>query len=343
MNAQTSTPLSTCLKPSVAVIIPCHNEANAIARVVRDFRSALPDASIFVYDNVSSDATYEVAKSAGAIVHREFRRGKGNVVRRMFADIDADVLVMVDGDDTYDASAAPTLIEHLLNNSLDMVNAARVPSSTDAYRKGHRLGNIILTGIVSMVFGNQITDMLSGYRIFSRRFVKSFPAISNGFEIETELTVHALDLHLPVGEIPVRYKERCEGTSSKLHTYRDGILILRFIVHLIKQEKPLEFFGCVFLLLSLISLAVEIPVIVTFIETGLVPQIPSAVLGVGIGLLASLSLVCGLILETVTQGRNEAKRMHYLSLPPVTPAHNEGTGHRGAANATTGRMLNLRS
>lgn len=339
MNAEVSTPISVPREPAVAVIIPCHNEANAIEKVVRDFQLALPDAQIFVYDNASSDATYEVARAAGATVRREPRLGKGNVVRRMFSDVDADVFIMVDGDDTYDASAAPALVEYLLSNSLDMLNAARVPSSGDAYRRGHKFGNAVLTGIVARVFGDQITDMLSGYRIFSRRFVKSFPAIANGFEIETELTVHALGLRVPVGELPVCYKVRGEGTHSKLHTYRDGILILKFIVHLVKQEKPLAFFGWASALLAIISILVEIPVIITFLEIGLVPQLPSAVLGMGVGLLAFLSLACGLILETVTQGRIETKRMHYLSLPSVGPAltSTDGSGRRAVTNQAGAR------
>jgi glycosyltransferase involved in cell wall biosynthesis len=321
MNTGVSAPFAIDREPTVAVIIPCYNEAGAIAKVVRDFRSALPKAKVFVYDNASSDMTSTEAKAAGAIVCNEVQRGKGHVVRRMFADVDADVFVMVDGDDTYDASIAPLMVELLLENSLDMVNAARVAESTNVYRAGHQVGNAMLSGLVAKVFGSRITDMLSGYRAFSRRFVKSFPAVSSGFEIETELTVHALELCLPVVEIPVRYKERARGTQSKLNTYRDGILIFKFIVHLIKQERPFEFFGAAFLALALTSVLIEIPVIVTFVQTSLVPQIPSAVLGVGVGLLSFLSLVCGLILETVTQGRIEAKRMHYLSLPPPRLNH----------------------
>ena len=313
MNTALST-LRFPREPTVAVIIPCHNEAAVIANVVRDFRSVLPNATVFVYDNVSSDATRLEALSAGAIVRSENQKGKGNVVRRMFADVEADVFVMIDGDDTYDASVAPRLVDTLLTNSLDMVNAARVPTSTNVYRRGHKFGNAILSNVVATVFGGRITDMLSGYRAFSRRFVKSFPAVSSGFEIETELTVHALELRLPVAEIAVAYKERGAGSTSKLKTYRDGVLIFGFIIRLIKQEKPLEFFGCIFLALALISVILEIPVIVTFIKTGFVPRIPTAILGVGIGILSFISLTCGLILDTVTRGRIEAKRMHYLSL-----------------------------
>lgn len=316
-NVPMNTALSTLhfrREPTVAVIIPCYNEAAVIAKVVRDFRSALPKATVFVYDNASSDTTRQEALSAGAVVRSESQKGKGNVVRRMFADVEADVFLMIDGDDTYDASVAPRLIEALLADSLDMVNAARVPTSTNVYRRGHKFGNLLLSKVVATVFGDRITDMLSGYRAFSRRFVKSFPAVSSGFEIETELTVHALELRLPVAEIPVPYKERAAGSASKLKTYRDGILILSFIIRLIKQEKPLEFFGCIFVVLALISVILEMPVIVNFIETGFVPRIPTAILGVGIGILSFISLTCGLVLDTVTRGRIEAKRLHYLSL-----------------------------
>lgn len=318
-------------QPTVAVIIPCRNEASAIAKVVRDFRAALPEAAIFVYDNASSDDTCAVARAAGAIVRSETQKGKGNVIRRMFADIEADVFVMVDGDDTYDASVAPRLIETLITNSLDMVNAARVPVSGGAYRVGHKFGNTVLSTFVAKVFGDRITDMLSGYRAFSRRFVKSFPATSCGFEIETELTVHALELRLPIAEIPVLYKERQAGSQSKLNTYRDGILILKFIIRLIKQEKPLAFFGWGFVVLGLASVLIEIPVILGFIKTGLVLAIPSAMLGIGVGVLSFTSLVCGLILDTVTQGRIEAKRMHYLSLAASPSFTTYATGSSRAA------------
>lgn len=322
MNTALTTPLPFRREPTVAVIIPCYNEAAVIAKVVRDFRSALPAAKIFVYDNASSDSTSEEALSAGAVVRSESRVGKGNVVRRMFADVDADVFVMIDGDDTYDVSVAPRLVEVLLANSLDMVNAARVPTSTGVYRRGHKFGNALLTKVVATVFGGRITDMLSGYRAFSRRFVKSFPAVSSGFEIETELTVHALELRLPIAEIPVRYKERSAGSKSKLKTYRDGILILRFIVRLVKQERPFEFFGWIFVALALTSIVLEIPLIATFLKTGFVPRIPTAILGVGIGILSFISLTCGLILDTVTRGRLEAKRMHYLSLGNTSGSQN---------------------
>lgn len=315
MNTAARYPIQTHYSPTIAVLIPCHNEAVGIGKVVREFLLALPDAEIFVYDNASSDATSAEARSAGATVRYEPQRGKGNVIRRMFADIEADVYVMVDGDDTYDAFAAPRLVERLLDESLDMVNAIRKPISDGAYRKGHRFGNSMLTGVVSWVFGSRIADMLSGYRVLSRRFVKSFPTLSIGFEIETELSIHALGLRLPMAEIPVNYKERPIGSQSKLNTYSDGVRIFTFIVHLIKEEKPLEFFGCVCLVLALLSAVLEAPVLDTFIKTGSVPRMPTAILGMGVGLLACLSLTCGLILETVTRGRSEQKRMHYLSVP----------------------------
>jgi glycosyltransferase involved in cell wall biosynthesis len=307
--------LAASARPNIAVLIPCYNESAGIGKVVRNFRQALPTASIFVYDNNSTDDTAEVARLAGAIVRREQQRGKGNVVRRMFADVEADVFVLVDGDDTYDASCALLLIERLLNDSLDMVNAARTAQSQGAYRRGHRFGNLFLTGCVAYVFGDQLSDMLSGYRVFSRRFVKSFPALSSGFEIETELTVHALELRLPIAEVPTRYGERPQGSASKLNTYRDGVRILMTIVNLVKLEKPFQFFGAIFAFLALTSVAMELPVISTYLQTGLVPRLPTAVLGTGMMLLAFLSLVCGLILETVTRGRIELKRLHYLAVP----------------------------
>lgn len=301
--------------PIVAVLLPCYNEAAAIAKVVHDFRAALPEATVFVYDNDSTDATLAEARRAGAVVRSEPWRGKGSVVRRMFADIDADVFVLVDGDDTYDAAAAPHLVERLLKDSLDMVQAARVPVSEKVYRLGHRFGNNLLTGLVGWIFGSNVTDMLTGYRVMSWRFVKSFPLISSGFEIETELTIHALQLRLPTAEIPIVYKERPPGSASKLKTFRDGARILRFIFRLLKEEKPFQFFGCIFLLLACTSIALEVPVVATYLRTGLVPRLPTAVLGTGLGLLAFLSLTCGLILDTVTRGRVEMKRLHYLAMP----------------------------
>ena len=297
------------------MLIPCYNEAATVAKVVTDFRAALPNATVFVYDNNSTDQTAEHARAAGAVVRREWQRGKGNVVRRMFADIEADVFVLVDGDGTYDAGSAPALIDRLLSDSLDMVNAARVAHSPNAYRRGHRLGNRFLTSCVAHVFGNRFIDMLSGYRVFSRRFVKSFPALSVGFEIETELTVHALELRLPIAEMPTPYGERPDGSMSKLNTFGDGMRILLTVIKLIKQEKPLEFFGGAFVVLALLAVLLEIPVVSTYLKTGLVPRLPTAVLGTGVMLLAFLSLVCGLVLQTVTRGRAELKRLHYLRVP----------------------------
>lgn len=306
---------ASAAKAVVAVLVPCYNEERTIAKVVRDFRAALPGALVFVYDNASSDGTSERAREAGAIVRLESQRGKGNVVRRMFADIEADVYVLVDGDDTYDASAAPRLVDRLLADSLDMVNAARIPTNEKVFRAGHKFGNAMLTRFVADVFGNRVADMLSGYRVCSRRFVKSFPTLSSGFEIETELTVHALELRLPIAEVAVKYKERPVGSTSKLRTYQDGYRIAKFIFWLIKQEKPVQFFAAIFFVLAFTSALSEIPVFITFAETGSVPRLPTAVLGMGLGLLAFLSLACGLILDTVTRGRAEAKRMFYLSVP----------------------------
>ncbi|MBV8506500.1 MAG: glycosyltransferase [Alphaproteobacteria bacterium] len=313
MDSQADADRGSASGALVAVLIPCFNEQPSIGKVVADFRSALPEAKVFVYDNGSTDATASVARRAGAVVRTERTRGKGNVVRRMFADIEADVFVLVDGDDTYDAGAARLLLNKLLSESLDMVQAARVPASDRAYRPGHRFGNRLLTGIVRHIFGSEVLDMLTGYRVFSRRFVKSFPLTSSGFEVETELQIHAFQLRLPTAEVPVAYRERPEGSASKLHTYSDGLRILRFIVKLLKEEKPLAFFGFIFLLLACASVILEIPVIATYLRTGLVPRLPTALLGTGLGILAFLSLTCGLILETVTRGRVELKRLHYLS------------------------------
>jgi len=302
-------------KPQIAVMVPCLNEEAAIANVVADFRAALPDAVIFVYDNGSSDRTVEVAKAAGAVVRSEPLKGKGNVMRRMFADIEADIYVLVDGDNTYHAASAPLLIDRLITDCLDMVNGAREEKSVDAYRAGHRFGNKLLTGLVAWFFGERFTDMLSGYRIMSRRFVKSFPALATGFEIETELTVHALQLRLPIAELPTPYRERPPASSSKLRTIPDGIRIMRLITRLIREERPLEFFGTIAGLLALTSIAIAIPVVTEFLRTGLVPRLPTAVLSTGLMLLSSLSLTCGLVLATVTRGRIETKRLQYLSIP----------------------------
>lgn len=305
----------------IAVLIPCYNEEVAVPRVVRDFRRALPSARIYVYDNASTDRTAEVAAQAGAIVGHEPFPGKGNVMRRMFSDIEADIYVLVDGDDTYDAEAAPSLVRTLLDKQLDMVNGARVTSIKEAYRFGHRLGNRMLTGLVQWIFGKQFDDMLSGYRVFSRRFVKSFPAISSGFEIETELTVHALELRMKTAEVPIRYKDRPEGSASKLSTIRDGLRILKMIGVLVKEERPLMFFGCTFIALALLSVGLAIPLVFEYLETGLVPRFPTAILASAVMLLAFLSMVCGLVLDTVTHSRRELKRLHYLEIvAPKWPA-----------------------
>lgn len=307
------------LDPSlrIAVLVPCYNEELAIKQVVGDFRHALPHAAIYVYDNNSSDHTREVAAQAGAIVRTEPLQGKGNVVRRMFADIEADIYVLVDGDDTYDAATAPVMIRELLDNQLDMVSGRRISGLTAAYRPGHRLGNVLLTSIVAAIFGRRFADMLSGYRVFSRRFVKSFPALANGFEIETELTVHTLELRMPTLEVDTPYKARPQGSTSKLRTYVDGWRILRTIIRLVKEERPLQFFGVFFLLLTLFSLAISVPLFVVYLETGFVPRLPTAVLATGSMLLGFLSLAAGVILDTVTLGRREAKRMRYLEIPAL--------------------------
>jgi len=299
----------------IAVLIPCYNEEASIEAVVRDFHQALPTATVYVYDNNSSDRTVELAHAAGAVVRSEPLQGKGNVVRRMFADVEADVYVLVDGDATYHAPSAPSLVEKLVAEHLDMVNATRVTNIVAAYRPGHRLGNLVLTGMVAKIFGNRVADMLSGYRVFSRRFVKSFPALSGGFEIETELTVHALELRMPMGELKTPYKDRPPGSASKLRTFHDGFRILKLILVLVKEERPLQFFSLLSAALALLSLGIAWPVVVTFMETGLVPRLPTAVLSMGLMLLGFLSLTCGLILETVTRGRREIKRMQYLAIP----------------------------
>lgn len=301
----------------IAVLIPCYNEEVAIGTVVQDFREALPTATIYVYDNNSADRTTEVALEAGAVVRQEKRQGKGFVVRRMFADIDADIYIMVDGDDTYNAAIAPQLVSTLVEQGLDIVNAARRQVDDTAYRPGHKFGNWMLSKLVRLLFGDEFRDMLSGYRVFSRRFVKSFPAMSAGFEIETELTIHALELGMPGLEIQTEFKDRPTGSSSKLRTFSDGFRILWTIIKLLKQERPMVLFGSACLLFAAVSLQLSYPIVITFLETGLVLRLPTAVLSMGLMLLAFLCLFCGLILDTVTHGRKEAKRMCYLSLPGV--------------------------
>src|SRR5258705_546901 len=299
----------------IAVLIPCFNEEITIGEVVRNFRAQLPDADIYVYDNNSSDRTAEMARAAGAVVCRERFQGKGNVVRRMFADVEADTYVLVDGDGTYNAGSAPLLLQTYAEQRVDTVNASRLTTAQAAYRPGHRFGNAMLTSLVGAIFGRQISDMLSGYRVFSRRFVKSFPALSRGFEIETELTIHALELRMASCELSTPYYPRPEGSLSKLHTIRDGWRILMTIVKLVKEERPLQFFAFAFAVLAFSSIGLSIPIIVTYTATGLVPRFPTAVLATGMMVLAFLSLACGLILDTVTRGRQEMKRMQYLSIP----------------------------
>ncbi len=299
----------------VAVLVPCHNEERTVAKVVADFRRALPESAVYVYDNASSDRTAELARGAGAIVCSEPLRGKGNVVRRMFADIEADIYVLADGDDTYDAAAAPRLVQRLIENRLDMVNAARSAEETAAYRLGHRFGNRLFSALVARLFGNRFADILSGFRVLSRRFVKSFPSQVRGFDIETEMTVHALEMRMPVDEVAAVYKQRPLGSTSKLSTVRDGIKIMWRIGNLIREERPPPFFAGIGAALALLSIALAYPLFVTFLETGLVPRIPTAILCVGLMLLAFLSATCGLILDTVTRGRREMKRMFYLAQP----------------------------
>ncbi len=299
----------------IAVLIPCYNEAVAIPSVVAGFRAALPGAMILVYDNNSQDGTAEAARAAGAVVRREPLQGKGQVIRRMFADVDADAYVLVDGDATYDASSAPIMLRLLLDERLDMVNGTRITEIEAAYRRGHRLGNQVLTGMVAWVFGNRVTDMLSGYRVFSRRFVKSFPALASGFETETEFTVHALELRMPIGEVVTPYKDRPQGSASKLRTYSDGLRILRTILLLVKEERPLQFFALAAVALLLLGVGLAVPVFVDYVRTGLVPRIPTAVLSTGLVLLAMLLLACGLILDSVSRGRKEQKCIAYLAHP----------------------------
>ena len=298
---------------TIAVLIPCYNEAVAVAKVVKDFQAALPTATIFVFDNNSTDNTVAVARAAGAEVFEERRQGTGFVVRRMFTDVDADIYVLVDGDATYDAPSARRMVERLLADRLDMVVGNRVDQDVAAYRPGHRAGNWLLTASVASMFGATVSDMLSGYRVFSRRFVKSFPMLSGGFEIETELVVHALELGLPVAEIDTPYYARPEGSTSKLNTWRDGFRILLMILQLYRSERPLVFFGAFGALLAAVSLGLALPIVITFVETHTVPRLPTAVLSMGLMLMAFLAFAVGLVLDTVTRGRREMKLLAYLS------------------------------
>ena len=299
----------------VAVLIPCYNEEATIAGVVRDFADALPGAMIYVYDNNSTDGTVALARQAGAIVRQETLQGKGHVIRRMFSDVDADAYVLVDGDATYEPTSAAPMIDTLLNGGLDMVTGTRVTDIRAAYRPGHRLGNNLLTSIVTHVFGNRITDMLSGYRVFSRRFVRSFPALSSGFETETEFTIHALELQMPLGELETPYKDRPAGSTSKLNTYRDGMRILFTIVNLVRDQRPLQFFAVLFAMFVVLGVGLSVPILVEFNRSHTVPRFPTAILSTGLILVAVLMLVCGLVLDSVSRGRKELKRMLYLSVP----------------------------
>jgi len=301
------------MKPRIAVLLPCYNEEAAIGQTVAAFRAALPDATIYVYDNNSRDRTVEVARAAGAVVRTERMQGKGHVVRRMFADVDADVFVMADGDATYDADAVPAMVGRLVDEQLDMVVGTRIEQHVEAYRRGHRLGNRLLTGILARLFGRSFTDIFSGYRVFSRRFVKSFPVLSSGFEIETEISVHALELRMPVAELETRYFARPEGSASKLSTYRDGLRIARTIATLYRNERPMLFFGWIAALLAGAALLLSIPLVLTYLDTGLVPRFPTAILATGLMILAALNLFTGLILDTVVRGRREMRRLAYLA------------------------------
>ena len=301
-------------QPRIAVLLPCYNEEAAIAATVAGFRKALPAAAVYVYDNNSRDGTAKVAAKAGAIVRSERQQGKGHVVRRMFADVDADVYVMADGDLTYDPKAAPEMVDLLLAEQLDMVVGTRRHEEKDAYRRGHALGNRAFTGLLSGLFGRSFSDIFSGYRVFSSRFVKSFPVLSSGFEIETEISVHALELRMPVGEIETAYAARPEGSQSKLSTYSDGWRILKTIVTLYRIERPVLFYGGIGALLLAAALLLAVPLVITYLHTGLVPRFPTAILVTGMVIVAVLCFFTGLILDTVTRGRREVRRLHYLAL-----------------------------
>ena len=303
-------------RPVVAVLVPCLDEEGTIGRVVRAFREALPGATVYVYDNNSTDGTVAAATAAGAVVRRESRQGKGSVVRRMFADVEADVYVMVDGDATYDPAVAPMLVDRVLHDQLDMVVGTRnATAAAAAYRSGHAFGNRMLTGLLAGMFGRSFADILSGYRAFSRRFVKSFPAQALGFETETELSIHALDLRMPVGEVATDYLARPEGSQSKLSTYTDGLRILRMMLRLYEAERPRRFFTIIACALAVLSVILAVPLLLTYLETGLVPRFPTAILAASLMLMAALSVVAGTILETVTLGRREHKRLAYLRYP----------------------------
>jgi len=299
----------------IAVMIPCYNEVVTVAAVVKEFQQSLPTAKIYVYDNNSTDGTAAAAAAAGAHVRTEPLQGKGHVVRRMFSDIDADLYVLVDGDCTYEAAAAPGMIRTLIDGNLDLVNGVRRSQVQEAYRPGHRFGNWMLTALVALVFGRRTSDMLTGYRVFSRRFVKSFPSLTTGFEIETEIIVHALELRMLMADVETEYRGRPEGSASKLSTFQDGGRILRLIGVLIKEERPLSFFALIGLGLFLAAVVIFIPVFIEYLQTGLVRRFPTAILATGLVLAAMFSVVCGLVLSTVTLGRREMKRLMYLQQP----------------------------
>lgn len=302
-------------KYEVAVLIPCLNEETTISQVVNDFRNHLPDAKIYVYDNNSTDNTSEVARDAGAIVRLESLKGKGNVVRRMFADIEADIYIMVDGDDTYNAADSPQMIDLLVNDQLDMVNGARVADNKLSFPPGHQMGNRVLSMLIANIFGKGLSDLFSGYRVFSRRFVKSFPAMSIGFEIETEFTIHALELRMKLAEVESSYKARPEGSVSKLNTTKDGLRVLKLIINFIIAERPFQFFSVLSFLLAIVSVIFAIPILIEYLDTGLVPRFPTAILCSALMVLSFLSFYAGLILDAVTSSRREMKRLFYLQLP----------------------------
>ncbi|HEY5458653.1 MAG TPA: glycosyltransferase family 2 protein [Sphingomicrobium sp.] len=303
------------VSPVIAVILPCYNEEAAIAQTVAGFRAALPSATVYVYDNNSRDRTVDIAHQAGAIVRTERQQGKGHVVRRMFADVDADIYVMADGDLTYDPKAAPEMVRMLVDEQLDMVVGTRQHEAAEAYRGGHVIGNKLFTGLLARLFGRSFTDIFSGYRVFSRRFVKSFPVLSEGFEIETEMSVHALELRMPVGELVTSYGARPEGSASKLSTYRDGWRILKTIGTLYRVERPVFFYGSLGALLVILAIILAVPLVLTYLDTGLVPRFPTAILVTGMVIVAVLSFFAGLILDTVTRGRREMRRLAYLAHP----------------------------
>jgi len=304
----------TQFQPRIAVLLPCYNEEAAIGATVAGFRQALPSATIYVYDNNSRDRTREAAAKAGAVVRTERQQGKGHVVRRMFADVDADIYVMADGDLTYDPKSAPAMVDLLIAEQLDMIVGTRKHEEREAYRGGHVLGNRLFNGLLAGLFGRSFTDIFSGYRVFSRRFVKSFPVLSSGFEIETEMSVHALELRMPVGEVETAYAARPEGSQSKLSTFSDGWRILKTIVTLYRVERPVLFFGSIGALLLIAAIVLSIPLAITYVQTGLVPRVPTAILATGITVIAVLCFFTGLILDTVTRGRREVRRLAYLSL-----------------------------